>query len=208
MSHTSDPADSCVGSGYRREFRDLDTKRLPTAPPRPGSTPNREDNSMSKTQTVMNYLRDATSSRETAISARRLVDLIHAPDVFDITTVSALLRMATKSSVHPHLHREERDGTNYWWLAASAERPSEVPAAPAGATQASVVSVASATSDEPVDSILRAIAAVSVSPGIPNAPTHAARLRALADSPIIDGSIAFWLGELADLVEQNGRAAA
>lgn len=36
---------------------------------------------------------------------------------------------------------------------------------------------------------------------IPNAETHAARLRAIAEMPIIDTSVARWLEELATLIE-------
>ena len=53
------------------------------------------------------------------------------------------------------------------------------------------------------DHILAAIHATRVAAHLPDADVHARRLRALAESPILDGSIADWLHELADLIDYH-----
>jgi hypothetical protein len=197
-----------IGYRHHSEFRDLDTRRLPSAPPRPGSVapatrptaPHAaQEKSMNKTQRVREQLQAMAGNGQPAVTSRALADALG--DI-DNGTVSALLRTLVKAGNTPELRTgKNKNGQVMWWwedsLAGAASTPpatdnteTEIPAAPP---------VPQAPGPDPLVARIRQM----LRPGIPHAQLHADRLRAIAELPIIDAEIALWLEELAGLIEDH-----
>jgi hypothetical protein len=229
-----------AGTTAHREFRDLDTRRLPTAPPRPGCMPPRETGPadplvtelaakvrdperhmtetppMSKTATILQYLQTHARGESTAMKPSQISAEVGGDGAgFDTSTVAALLRCAKKAPANQRLQRKPSGQAYLWWWGEPAEPVAASTAEPvarpgdktysmskilADAGRVSYVAKHNLVDD---DAVLAAIHATTAAAHLPDADVHARRLRALADSPILDGSIADWLHELADLIDYN-----
>lgn len=189
-----------IGTTWRREFRELDLRRLPTAPPRPGAAAPPaiaaavppEEKRMSKTQAIIDHLKACATGPTAALKPAQIGTALGGEAKgFDTGTVSALLRFATKAARNDKLRSQKRGTANYWWWGD-----------PAPDEQAETPPAAAPSADDAADAILCAIEALPAGAAIPNAELHARRLRALARAPFIEDPIlAAWLRELAGLVE-------
>lgn len=187
IEHQHDP----VGTTYTKPFRDLDIRRLPSAPPRPGAceqlmavgAPSGVLN-MKKTKRLIEHLRTHATSPDQALTPRQLSSAIGQEIESTAPHISALL-----SSVH-HCYEQLRSikhgNTNAWWWSEPAAAHTEEPI-PQDPEQ-----------DDPIIASLRRTTSFGE---IPNRTLHAARLRAIADLPIIETSVALWLEELALWIE-------
>ena len=205
-----------IGSRFHREFRDLDTRRLPAAPPRPGApTKPTEVSDMNKTEVLLNYLmpRDHQRMAQTAREISEGVEQDMGENI-DPNTVSALLRTVLKGPSRPQLQSIKQDGIVRWWWDAELEHAPPVepanqepagdpPPPPAVAKVATVATMDTPDSDPILASIAHQAEALQ-RPGIPNAELHAKRLRAIAEMPVFDATVAAWMVELAGYVEATG----
>lgn len=193
---SSTPPHPPIGSRFHREFRDLDTKRLPSAPPRPGSpAPKEDDEAMSKTEQVINFLL-SNSTPDNRYSSRQIADRLGNKPGFDPGTIAALLVSAYNGKSAAPLRKERTDdGVVWWWEPANNAAPDDPP-------PASTDELAEAQADpQQKDQVLASIQAMAAPREIPDARLHADRLRALAEVPILDESVADWLTTLADAIE-------
>jgi hypothetical protein len=212
-----------IGTTAKTEWRDLDTRRLPVAPPRPGCAPPRETVAadpivadlaaaisdpkrhldeaapMSKTATILEHLKTHARGPRTALKPSQIgAELGGESTGFDTATVAALLRHAKKADANEPLQREKRDRALFWWWGEPTRESTAQPATTVVKPGDKTYPLWAVTDD---DHVLAAIHATTDAAHLPDAETHARRLRALAESPILDGSIAEWLHELADLIE-------
>lgn len=193
-----DHDNTTAGTTYRKPFRDLDPRRLPSAPPRLGegpapavsqvaahaaTHPSAVPTLVTKSHQVVEWL----WKYATHIEDSKKPSQIGAALGIDGNTVSALLAAMSKRKTGgmDRLKHIQRGNTKYWWWQEYDAEPEE--------HTLEVI-------DPPSDPVVAGINALQRA-AIPDAAKHAARLRAMAESPILDGSVAAWLAELADLVE-------
>jgi hypothetical protein len=190
-----------IGTTYHREFRDLDTRRLPSAPPRLGqsSIEPPKEKPMSKTHAIINLVQAKARDPDSAMKPAEIShDLGGEAAGLDTGTVAALLRCAINGNSYPNLRREQRGQAFYWYWG----EPRPIAAAPA--QQREPAAEPQSADDQPVDAADALLAAIDEMPAgatIPHAAIHAKRLRKLARLPWIIPEVALWLNELADLVE-------
>lgn len=118
-----------IGSRFTPAFRDLDVRRLPTAPPRPGAVNGKENtqgDSVNKTESVLAVLQGDARRQEDAMSAHEISDQLKG--VVDPGTVSALLRTRLLAGRTPQLRtaKAARGRVVWWWSVTDADSPPPV----------------------------------------------------------------------------------
>lgn len=198
-----EPLDQPIGSRYHPEFRDLDPRRLPVAPPRPGQAqPQPKEATVNMTARIVDCLKAHATSVETALKSAEIASKAGLDE--EPSAIKTRLRMATKTSLYPLLQVQTRGNANYWWYG---EPAADAPAPAAASRRGSIDRWAALGV---ADSVLRELSQVGQeSPRwVPDAGAHAARLRQLSGLSIWPeaGSTVTWLNELADLIEFGGAA--
>lgn len=191
-----------IGTIWRPEFRDLDPKRLPVAPPRPGAAPIQEaEHDMNKTQKILAYVKAHATDQATALKPSQIGSALGGESQgFDTSTVNALLRTATRSPANAGLYFERRELANYWWWGMPAAEVTPDKAEKSGTTAPSEPDDQAQLAPQG-DKIIDQIAALPTGCHIPEAAAHAARLRELAAYGLLAGPVADWLHDLAKLIE-------